>query len=128
MEGVARCPRWWSLSWASIARRRTAASLPPASTLPLPLTPTLPSTPTLPPTLTLPPTPTLPPTLTLPPDPHPTPTPNQADSYLSVQSSLTHACVAAGSTVRVEVVDSELLGSGDAESWRRRPQRARTPA
>ena len=58
----------------------------------------------------------------------PNPTPNQADSYLSVQSSLTHACVAAGSTVRVEVVDSELLGSGDAESWRRRPQRARTPA
>ena len=43
----------------------------------------------------------------------------QADSYLSVQSSLTHACVACGSSVRVEVVDSELLGSGDAESWAR---------
>ena len=76
----------------------------------------------------IPPTPTLPPTLTPPPNPHPAPTPNQADSYLSVQSSLTHACVAAGSTVRVEVVDSELLGSGDAESWRRGPHRAPTPA
>ena len=43
----------------------------------------------------------------------------QADSYLSVQSSLTHACVAAGSRVRVEVVDSELLGGGDAQSWAR---------
>ena len=43
----------------------------------------------------------------------------QADSYLSVQSSLTHACVACGRALKVDFVDSELLGRGDAATWRR---------
>ncbi|KAH8080453.1 hypothetical protein JL720_9149 [Aureococcus anophagefferens] len=42
----------------------------------------------------------------------------QADSYLSVQSSLKHACVASDRKLRIEFVDSEKLEDGDAASWR----------
>ena len=45
-----------------------------------------------------------------------------------MQSSLTHACVACGSTVRVEVVDSQLLESGHVESWRRVKEAGETEA
>jgi len=41
----------------------------------------------------------------------------QADSYLSIHSSLTHACVASGCTLKLQVIDSELIESGDEESW-----------
>jgi len=44
---------------------------------------------------------------------------SQSDSYLSVQSSLSHACGASQRTLRLEMIDSELLEGGDGPSWER---------
>lgn len=41
----------------------------------------------------------------------------QADSYLSIQSALHHACVASAKKLKINYVDSASLEAGDAASW-----------
>ena len=56
----------------------------------------------------------------------PTPTFTRCGWRPTLTPTLTLTLTPNPNQVRVEVVDSELLGSGDAESWSRMPHKPRT--